>query len=568
MTSIVPPTMSEEVSTSDLQPEARKSYFPIRVLRVIRKSLEDDGLIGRVTESAIGRFIRRLPTLWIAVDSALWLIEHYLGKYFMNPVERMMVEVFQKKGSYSPLGQALLSTQVSYLQSTLFRFLAFEFCTSILYLVLEWLTIEEHEIAQREYEELKASLGDTEEEEKRDAKSNVFDKLMDSWPMRYFTNAAIAWTIFSMVKTVGLNAYEARQQAAEYADFENVDLTSVNPYRFPLPAGQDYVIRDRSYPQSNLVSSVSLIYYCTVLYTQHVLKQLSPTSVPTDNFTLYSHLIHNLETRDDISWRIYKEIEIERNLRDAKDRSHYHRDETAYSAYRRKTVQLPEEPFSIAARMAALHKHWSSDSFKANALERWDEESANVFLKPLLRGEPIEGNDQAPSGVASPIKSKAETYTLQLSEEDSAQADVIYAKWRKKYNREASYLKDHPPSPIGWFPIPQSPDGKQAVWKGLFADGKVEAGRSVSQGKLIKSNMWRPIYGSFHMIPFDWKTPGEAEDKDFEAIMDGYKTEEKIRNDRKKEQDEYIEVVKVKAEQAEAEQAAADKAKEEARKEL
>jgi len=146
-------------------------------------------------------------------------------------------------------------------------------------------------------------------------------------------------------------------------------------------------------------------------------------------------MIQSLATRTDLSWRIYEETDIRTTVTSAAERGGY-RDEP-----------IANEPFFIPARVEALHKHWTELGKASGVPERWEDESDTTFLKPLLQAHSIEPDGQIVM---------VEGHKLILTSEQSSEADRVYREWRKKYDWEASYLKDHPPTPMAWHPVSTS----------------------------------------------------------------------------------------------------------------
>lgn len=269
----------------------------------------------------------------------------------------------------------------------------------------------------------------------------------------------------------------------------------------------------------------------------HVLRDLTPTTLPEDDYELFSNMLQSLATRTDLSWRVYEETDIRGTIMSAANRRGYRKQPIA------------DEPFFINERVEALYKHWHELAIAPGKPERWEDTSDTTFMKPLLHGRSTEGGEQ--------INFKDEGHKLILTPEQSIEADRVYNKWRRSHDRKASYLKDHPPTPIGWVPVPKSNMGIRNAWDTLFEDGVVAAGRHVAVSKLAENQAWKPIFGSFHNIPWKWHTPGETEERSVEYITqdnDASVAEVARQTLRKNRQLEYLEELKVKLEQKEEKQ--------------
>lgn len=219
---------------------------------------------------------------------------------------------------------------------------------------------------------------------------------------------------------------------------------------------------------------------------KHILRELFPTTLPGDDYDLISNILQNLGTRKDLSWRVFEESDIRQVVMSAANRR---------AGYRKEPIA--DEPFSIADRVEALFKHWDGLAVVPEKPELWEEASDTTFMKPLLQGRPIEGNEQT--------ELMDRGHELILTPDQSDEADRVYTKWRKNRDREASYLKDHPPDPIGWFPVPKSDVGVRNAWNSLYEDGVVKAGRSVATSKLADNKAWKPIwFVPYHPMGLAW----------------------------------------------------------------
>jgi hypothetical protein len=214
----------------------------IRILRAVRRSLENDGLIGRVINSTTYRIIISIRRMLFVLVLLLWVVESCFGKYTMSPLDSLMMEISPEPGKYGPLGQALESPAMQVLNRAILAWMVFEFALALLYYVLEWFTLEEHEKTQREYDKMRERLGDVTVD---DTNNNFLTSLVESRPFQY-----IQWGIFIFhtVRTMNnLHAVVMEDIVAsqESSNFEvtMADLARMNPYRDLLPE-QDGVLRE------------------------------------------------------------------------------------------------------------------------------------------------------------------------------------------------------------------------------------------------------------------------------------------------------------------------------------
>ncbi|KAL3421687.1 hypothetical protein PVAG01_05843 [Phlyctema vagabunda] len=469
--------MGNLIPNAVAQKDPSRSSLIIRGFRVIRKSLEDDGVVGRVTESWLSQTLMNLLMVWLVIREMLWIVVralgHYYGEYTRNPFSQMMKDMFHQKNMHDYLIEGLLSPPIWYLERIFSVFWVVNFLLGASYWVLEKFTLEEHEVAQREYEEAKKLLGDTGDEEEEENQRGLLDGLVDHYLFRYAFKGLILWNVLMAVGEFGTAAYEDFQAASEAANAIPVDLSPVNPYRRDFPSSQDGVLRE-------------------VVYMDHVLRDLTPTTIPGDDYELFSNMLQSLATRTDLSWRVYEETDICRTIMAAANRRESHKEPIA------------DEPLSIKARVKALHAHWQDLGVAPGKPERWEEASDTTMMRPLLQGRSIEIEDQQ-------VPFQHGGHRLILTPEQAMEADRVYRTWRRTRDREAAYLKDHPPNPIGWVQVPKAHPSDRGAWESLFEDGKVDVGRSVPNSKLVGNRAWKPIYGTFHYIPYNWRAPGETE---------------------------------------------------------
>ncbi|KAK1765246.1 hypothetical protein QBC33DRAFT_561067 [Phialemonium atrogriseum] len=292
----------------------------------------------------------------------------------------------------------------------------------------------------------------------------------------------------------GIGAYDSVQTASDTMPAATTaDLARFNPHRDLLPT-QDRVLRD-------------------LIYIKHVLGDLIPTTLPEDDYQLYSDLLRSLEARTDISWRVYEETNIGKTIMAAANRR----------------GPIANEPFFIGDRIKALHKHWHALELTSDRPERWESASDTMFLNPIIQGRALGGGGKHLDAAQQTSMSDSASghFKLTLSPEQEVEATSIYTKWRRKRDHRVSYLKLHPPQPVAWVPVSRSDVGARNAWGTLFDDGTVSAGRRVSYSRLVGNKEWKPIFSSMDWayVPHDWAAPGEQaptdEDlkKDIEALI-------------------------------------------------
>ncbi|CAH0046801.1 unnamed protein product [Clonostachys solani] len=485
------------------------------VFRAVRKSLEDDGLIGRVTESTAYRTITSLRQILFILQPLLWGVEKLFGKYAMDPMDRVFFEMNLEPGKLGPLGEALQSEAVLALNKFMLAWILFDAALGMLYSVLESFTLEEHEKAQRQYDKERKELGDVDEDD--NAGTNMIISLTESRVFRYVFWGVIISSFLSMLNDAGTAVSEelAYMRATPSPEITKANLAKINPWRDFLPE-QDPVLRE-------------------VVYMKNVLRELTPTTLPEDDYQLFSDMIRSLETRTDICWRVFEETDIRQTILAAANRG---------SA----SKPIADEPFSIHSRVKALHRHWGDLERAAGKPERWEDASDTTFLAPLIAthpfGEPEAGNKAEPGGGG---------FKLVLTPEQEADATERYNKWRRDRDRKVSYLKIHPPTPMAWVPMAKSDTGVRNAWDSAFPDGRVQAGRSVPVGKLAGDQQWKPIFRSLitENIPWGWVAPGEEPQtpEESRAELDAMYEESDRVEERRTKQNEYIAQLKKEADE-------------------
>ncbi|KAF2488860.1 hypothetical protein BU16DRAFT_472726 [Lophium mytilinum] len=301
---------------------------------------------------------------------------------------------------------------------------------------------------------------------------------------------------------------QVAQEVADYApEATTEELSRINPWRDLLPS-QDGVLRE-------------------LIYIGHVLRDLTPTTLPEDDYQLFSDLLRSLETRTNISWRVYEESEIRNPI---------------MSACNRKPI--PDEPFDINKRVNALHKYWDALSILPEKPGRWLDESDTTFIPPKLRGRQISDGE---GGALSQLQEDDAIFKLNLTPEQNTEATKVYQKWRRNRDHKVSYLKLHPPTPMAWFPVSSSSTGASTAWNEVFPDGKIGRGRHVASSKLVGNKKWKPMFRSLltENIPFDWVDPSGYE-IDWDLELKESNEDYERSKERRAKQSEYQQVLKVK----------------------
>lgn len=239
-----------------------------------------------------------------------------------------------------------------------------------------------------------------------------------------------------------------------------------NPYR-DLPSDQESSLKEVLF----IVSTFGFI--------------LLPTSLPDeDDYTFLSLLLRSLETRRDISWTIFEETSLHRTVMAIGCRGQSGHEPVA------------TEPYELPARFKALYKHWEELLASERRPRRWEAEHDTTFLPPLLENDVSESADK--DSVISEL----------LSNEQRKEMENIYAEWRKERDRRVSYLKLHPPQPMGWVRVSDAGTARNDV---VGEDGVGQAGIQNPPHLWDESPRWRPLYRSLTLedVPVAWSVPGE-----------------------------------------------------------
>ncbi|GJC78818.1 hypothetical protein ColLi_01656 [Colletotrichum liriopes] len=238
-----------------------------------------------------------------------------------------------------------------------------------------------------------------------------------------------------------------------------------------------------------------------------------PTSLPEDDYGMYSAMLRSLETRKDLTWLVIQETGVDKTIMAIANRGGYH-------------SPIPEEPHDLHVRAERLHHHWSTLASAHDKPDRWEARFDTTSLPPLVNGH-VSGSGQ-----------NAGATNLDLTSEQKVAADTKYRAYRKRRDRAVSYLKDHPPKPMAWFPIQAEPEMTRSAWETIFSDGIVQAGRKVLGSKLAGNSLFKPVYRDLitERVPYDWVNPDEPvkeyTEKDHLKEMETFREESRVRQER------------------------------------
>lgn len=221
------------------------------------------------------------------------------------------------------------------------------------------------------------------------------------------------------------------------------------------------------------------------MFIRDTLKDLLPTSLADDDYAYYSTLLRNLETRTDLTPLIIDESGVKQTM--------------LALAQRRDSVSTPraQEPFNLQTRFSALHRHWSEA--EKHYPERWEDEYDTQPVPPLLQARGLV-DDGTAQKVLTVDGSGTGGVKLELTLEQQKAADRGYFRYFTSRKYKVSYLKLHPPKPIGAVPRATSnePNKLNKIWDNLWSSG---SGDGVD---------WKPLYGSLltENVPISWREPG------------------------------------------------------------
>lgn len=234
------PTSAEPAASAEIP---RRSVF-FRFFRAIRKSLEDDGLIGRVTKHYLYSTLCDLLMLFLVLSNFLNSAEPYIAKYTASSWNRFMLDSFNVPLKPGLLAQVLASDIVSNLQLGFILWFILDLGIWMVYRVLEKFTLEEHEVAERQYKKEKEQLGEVEVEED-EARPSLLAPIVNSRGFSWLQKAVFGYAMLSVLGEGYNLAQEIAQEVADYAPPATPqELALINPWRDLLPS-QEGVLRDR-----------------------------------------------------------------------------------------------------------------------------------------------------------------------------------------------------------------------------------------------------------------------------------------------------------------------------------
>lgn len=249
---------------------------------------------------------------------------------------------------------------------------------------------------------------------------------------------------------------------------------------------------------------------------------LLPTSLPDDDYALYSNLLRSLETRQDISWLVMQETRIDSVIMAIANRGGSLRS------------AIPDEPHDLHSRAKALHDHWWNLLRAPEHPERWSPEFDTTLVPPLLRAKALGDSSDA-----------IQAFHLSLEPGQAAEAEKKYSEYRSRRDWKVSYLKRNPPTPLAWAPIPQEQVELKSAWDSIFTDGIIEAGRHVLITKLAKNPKFKPIYRDLitERVPYSWTNPDspilEKTDEEYAEESRSLQAEMKKMEVRRKKQEAF-----------------------------
>lgn len=325
---------------------------------------------------------------------------------------------------------------------------------------------------------------------------------------RILTSRLLRYPLYLFLLLTLIGIFLPEDTSLETAQYLHANT---NPWR-DLPADQQTALKE-------------------VLFIAETLRDvLLPTSLPDDDYEFLSKLLRSLETRVDISWTTLYETGVDRTV--------------SAIANRPRGEYFAPEPFGLVERFERLHAHWSRLDREEGKPERWKVEHDTVFLPPLIKARGLDGGAAEESGGLE----------ASLSNEQRGEMEERYAEWKKDRDRKVSYLKDHPPTPMAWFPVSRQEGGIRAAWDEVMDGGVVEAGKRVAERLLVASPRWKPMYRSLmtERVPIGWRTPGEEEmtREELDRWMERLDRKRKQRAERTRKQDDMQEKLKVRRDMA------------------
>lgn len=240
--------MAETEPLTEKPPPAQGKYplpgsssFLYRWCRLVRKSLEDDGAVGRITSTKTYRTLRNIGIIILTpYDSALWILEGTFGQQLIALTGYSKYDE-EDDLHYSFIGAFLSSEPFVSIHNVVICWLAVHILLWLTYVILSRFTLDEDEIAERD---MKAELDALEVNTLKevDQKSKGFlERVVSGSIFRYI------WIGFLLISVaeIGLEVYiNATSEESQSFNPGHEDFLRVNPYRRPIPTGQDDILRE------------------------------------------------------------------------------------------------------------------------------------------------------------------------------------------------------------------------------------------------------------------------------------------------------------------------------------
>lgn len=224
------------------EPPRRSLFF--RFFRTIRKSLENDGLLGRIENHFLYTTLADVRMVFLILCEILRAIEPYIAKYTASRWDRFMLEAMQVPLEPSVLARILSSDIVVETQFYLVLWMLVDPVLWLVHTVLEKFTLEDYEVAEREYEKTRSQLEGVDADDDGQRPS-LLAPLVNSRFFSWLTKATVGYVVLMMLRDGYEVAQQVAQETADYApEATREELARINPWRDLLPS-QDGVLRER-----------------------------------------------------------------------------------------------------------------------------------------------------------------------------------------------------------------------------------------------------------------------------------------------------------------------------------
>jgi hypothetical protein len=243
------------------------------------------------------------------------------------------------------------------------------------------------------------------------------------------------------------------------------------------------------------------------------LRELYPATLPGDDLQHFSDLIRSIETRTNMSWRVFYETKLALRVAMAASREYL-----PFST-------VTEEPFQMQTRLMALALHWVNITTKMDRPGIWEEQSATIFLPPLLPKSSLGEQDQGQVD-----RHIAGDFKLVLSPEQDAKARAAYTRWRGLHDRAASYFQAHPPTPSQW---------EVSTRSNALVHREEDSDDEPLRAKYAEGKMWVPIYKPVNFLDLPAEVWEPRDDQVSEWLAET-KAHEDAMDQRRERQMEYL----------------------------